>query len=151
MKPLVSDGSRHCELQGGFQRVRNKGLLACARPAHFMEITRDSCATFARMFSYRTVGFGSEFVPKFLEILLLLTRGIKSLLMKVKENSEKAGLKLSIQKTKITASGPVHFISVLFSRSVVSDSLQPHEPQHTTLPHPSPTPGACSNSCPSSQ
>ena len=71
--------------------------------------------------------------------------------MKVKEKSEKAGLKLSIQKTKIMASGPVHFISVLFSHSVVSDSLQPHEPQHTTLPHPSPTPGACSNSCPSSQ
>ena len=31
---------------------------------------------------------------------------LKSLLMKVKEESEKAGLKLSIQKTKITASGP---------------------------------------------
>ena len=32
---------------------------------------------------------------------------IKSLLMKVKEESEKVGLKLSIQKTKIMASGPV--------------------------------------------
>ena len=32
---------------------------------------------------------------------------IKSLLMKVKEGSEKAGLKLNIQKTKITASGPI--------------------------------------------
>ena len=31
---------------------------------------------------------------------------LKSLLMKVKEESEKAGLKLSIQKTKIMASGP---------------------------------------------
>ena len=31
---------------------------------------------------------------------------LKSLLMKVKEESEKAGLKLSIQKTKILASGP---------------------------------------------
>ena len=31
----------------------------------------------------------------------------KSLLMKVKEESEKAGLKLNIQKTKITASGPI--------------------------------------------
>ena len=32
---------------------------------------------------------------------------IKSLLMKVKEESEKAGLKLSIQKTKVMASGPI--------------------------------------------
>ena len=32
---------------------------------------------------------------------------LKSLLMKVKEESEKAGLKLSMQKTKIMASGPI--------------------------------------------
>ena len=32
---------------------------------------------------------------------------LKSFLMKVKEESEKAGLKLSIQKTKIMASGPI--------------------------------------------
>ena len=32
---------------------------------------------------------------------------LKTLLMKVKEESEKVGLKLSIQKTKITASGPI--------------------------------------------
>ena len=32
---------------------------------------------------------------------------LKSLLMKVKEKSEKAGLKLDIQKTKIMASGPI--------------------------------------------
>ena len=32
---------------------------------------------------------------------------IKSLLMKVKEDSEKVGLKLNIQKTKIMASGPI--------------------------------------------
>ena len=32
---------------------------------------------------------------------------LKSLLMKVKEEHEKAGLKLNIQKTKITASGPI--------------------------------------------
>ena len=32
---------------------------------------------------------------------------LKRLLMKVKEESEKAGLKLNIQKTKITASGPI--------------------------------------------
>ena len=32
---------------------------------------------------------------------------LKSLLMKVKEESEKAGIKLNIQKTKIMASGPI--------------------------------------------
>ena len=34
-------------------------------------------------------------------------RGLKSLLMKVKEESEKVGLKFNIQKTKIMAPGPV--------------------------------------------
>ena len=33
--------------------------------------------------------------------------GLKSLLMKVKEESEKVGLKLNIQKTKVMASGPI--------------------------------------------
>ena len=41
--------------------------------------------------------------------------------------------------------------SVQFSRSVVSDSLRPHELQHTRPPCPSPTPGVHANSCPSSQ
>ena len=38
-----------------------------------------------------------------------------------------------------------------FSRSVMSDSLQPRGLQHIRLPCPSPAPGACSNSFPSSQ
>ena len=40
--------------------------------------------------------------------------------------------------------------SIQFSCSVMSDSLQPHGLQHTRPPCPSPTPRACSNSCPSS-
>ena len=36
-----------------------------------------------------------------------IEKEIKSLLMKVKEESEKVGLKLNIQKTKIMASGPI--------------------------------------------
>ena len=39
-------------------------------------------------------------------ILMAESEELKSLLMKVKEKSEKAGLKLNIQKTKIMASGP---------------------------------------------
>ena len=35
------------------------------------------------------------------------SKELKSLLMKVKEESEKVGLKLTIQKTKIVASGPI--------------------------------------------
>ena len=138
---------------------------------------------------------------------------LKSLLMKVKEKSEKVGLKLNIQKTKIMASGPIssweidgetvktvsdfiflgfkitadgdcsHEIkkrlllgrkvmtnldsilnsrditlstkvrlvsSVQISHSVVSNSLQPHESQHTRLPCPSSTPGVHSDPRPSS-
>ena len=41
--------------------------------------------------------------------------------------------------------------SVLFSHSVVSNSWRPHGLQQARLPCPSPTPPACSNSCPTSQ
>ena len=41
--------------------------------------------------------------------------------------------------------------SVQFSHSVMSDSLQPHEPQYTMPPCPSPTPGVHPNPCPLSQ
>ena len=118
---------------------------------------------------------------------------LKSLLMKVKKESEKVGLKLNIQKTKIMSSSPItsweidgetvetvtDFILgsfkitangdcsyeikrclllerkvvtnlVQFSRSVLSNSLQPHESQHARPPCPSPSPGVHSDSCPSS-
>ena len=45
----------------------------------------------------------------------------------------------------------VQFSSVQFSRSVMSDSLRPHELQHARPPCPSPTPGVYSNSRPASQ
>ena len=40
---------------------------------------------------------------------------------------------------------------LLFSRSVMSDSLLPHGLLHAKLPYPSPSPRVCSNSCPFSQ
>ena len=68
-----------------------------------------------------------------------MEKELKSLLMKVKKESGKAGLKLNIQKTKIMASGPIAscqidgetvetvrdfiFSSVQFSGSVVSNSF----------------------------
>ena len=121
---------------------------------------------------------------------------LNSLLMNMKKESDKVGLKLSIQKTKIMASGPMtsweidgetvetvsdfilggskitadvdcsheiksHLLfgrkamtnlsSVQFSRSVVSDSLRPHESQHARPPCPTPTPGVHSDSRPLSQ
>ena len=45
----------------------------------------------------------------------------------------------------------VQFSSVQFSHSVVSDSLWPHELEHSKSPCPSPAPGVHSNSCPSSR
>ena len=45
----------------------------------------------------------------------------------------------------------VQIQSVQFSRSVMSDSLWPHELQHARPPCPSPTPRVYSNSCPSSR
>ena len=46
---------------------------------------------------------------------------LKSLLMKVKEESEKVGLKLNIQKTKIMASGPITSLEI--DGETVSDFL----------------------------
>ena len=48
---------------------------------------------------------------------------LKSLLMKVKEESEKVGLKLNIQKTKIVASSPHHFMANRWENIVNSDKL----------------------------
>ena len=56
---------------------------------------------------------------------------------------------LSITKTKPTLFH-FQFSSVQLSRSVMSDSLWPHESQHTRLSCPSPTPRVYLNSCPSS-
>ena len=51
----------------------------------------------------------------------------------------------------LALSEPCSVSSVQFSRSAVSDSLRPHESQHTRPPCPSPTPGVHSDSRPSSQ
>jgi len=55
---------------------------------------------------------------------------------------------------ELVSSGPrtlLQFSSVQSSRSVVSDFLWPHEPQHARPPCPSPTPGVHPNSCPLSR
>ena len=56
-----------------------------------------------------------------------------------------------MHERKVTKAGQSVTQKMQFSRSVVSDSLRPHESQHARPPCPSPTPGVYSNSCPSSQ
>ena len=67
--------------------------------------------------------------------LMAESEELKSLLMKVKEESEKVGFKLNIQKTKIMASGPITSWQIdgetgetvadfIFCRGVVQKSLQ---------------------------
>ena len=71
--------------------------------------------------------------------LMAESEGLKSILIKVKEESEKVGLKLNMQKTKIMASGLI--TSWQIHGSVMSDSGQPHRQQPTRLPHPWDSPG----------
>ena len=71
--------------------------------------------------------------------LMAESEKVRSLLMKVKEEIEKAGLKLNIQKTKIMASGPislVHFSSVAQSCPTLCDPMNrsmPGLPVHHQL------------------
>ena len=48
-----------------------------------------------------------EWIYLYVTLVAEIEEELKSLLMKVKEESEKVGLKLNIQKTKIMASGPI--------------------------------------------
>ena len=58
------------------------------------------------------------------------------------------GLVRSLQPWEILL---IYCSSVQFSHSVMSHSLRPHESEHARPPCPSPTPGACSDTCPSSR
>ena len=70
---------------------------------------------------------------------------LKSLLMKVKEESEKVGLKLNIQKTKITATGPITSWqidgetmetvtdSIVLGSKITADSYCSHEIKRCSL------------------
>ena len=63
------------------------------------------------------------------------------------------GKNIELLLNKYSAQNRYRFVfsSVQFSRSVMSESLRPHETQHAGPPCPSPTPGVHSNSCPSSR
>jgi len=61
------------------------------------------------------------------------------------------GVKLNLERAESVQTRFKGEVSVQFSHSVVSNSLQPHESQHTRPPCPSPTPGVYPNSCPLSR
>ena len=72
-----------------------------------------------------------------------MNRCLMSLIFIIRELHIKTTVRYHLTLTRIS--------SVQFSHSVMSDSLWPHGLQHARLPCPSPTPGTCSNSCPSGQ
>ena len=55
--------------------------------------------------------------------LMAESKELKSILMKVKEEHEKAGLKLNIQKTKFMASGPINFMANRWGSNGSSERL----------------------------
>ena len=67
------------------------------------------------------------------------------------EEKNRMGKTRDLFKKMRDSKGTFHASSVQFSRSVVSDSLRPHESQHAKPPCPSPTPGVHSDSHSSSQ
>ena len=67
-------------------------------------------------------------------------------------NSEDAlCLSIDLKDSRLEFSSLTFYKKLQFSHSVMSDSLRLYGLQHARLPCPSPTPGACSNSCPLSQ
>ena len=67
------------------------------------------------------------------------------------QGRQSTSLTLNWDHQRMLLKGSCDYVSsVQFSRSVVSDSLRPHELRHTRPPCPSPSPGVHSNSCPSS-
>ena len=113
--------------QGLFQRVGLEKTLYQLQHQSFQWI-------------FRQISFMRDWLD-----LLAVQRTLKSLLQH--DNSKASILRCSAFFIDQLSQ---QFSSVEFSRSVVSDCLQPHELQHTRLPCPSPTPRIYPNSCPSS-
>ena len=105
-------------------------------------------------FNWNTTDIRGRNISRYVDNTTLMTGNeeeLKSPLVRVKEESERAGLKLTLKKLKMMASSPIQVSSVQFSRSVMSDSLRPHESQHARPCCPSPTPRVYSDPCPLSQ
>ena len=88
---------------------------------------------------HKTLFSGSTFYWSFLSLFIFIT-----LFSHSETDTSKSGLLYFLFPS-------VHFSSVQFIRSVMTDSLQPHKSQHARPRCPSPTPGVHSDSRPSSQ
>ena len=75
----------------------------------------------------------------------------KDIISEKREEEVRCHFTSELQKIHLLILSLHQFSSVQFSPSVLSDSLRPHGLQHARLLCPLPAPGACSNSCPSSQ
>ena len=118
-------------------------VLSCMSCLYVLEINPLSVVSFAVIFSHFEGCLFTSFIISFaVQKLLSLIRSHLLIFVFISINlgggSERIFLPMFSSKNKSE------------SHSVMSSSLQPHGLQHTRLPCPSPSPGACSNSCPSS-
>ena len=79
----------------------------------------------------------------------VLVRQILAECRKTKQKSTRSNKHSCAKMSVLKETQKDYFRDVQFSRSVVSDSLRPHESQHARPPCPSPTPEVYPNSCPS--
>ena len=101
------------EQQTGFKSEKEYVKAVYCHPAYLTYMQSTSCKMLGWMkhkLESRLLGNINNL--RYAEDTILMEESkeeLKSLLMKVKEESEKVGMKLNIQKTKIMASGPNHF------------------------------------------
>ena len=92
-----------------------------------------------------------ESINKDLEELKNKHTEINNTITEIKNTLEGINSRISEAEEQSSSSGKDKISSVQFSHSVLSDSLQPHEPQHARPPYPPPAPGVYPNSGPLSR
>ena len=95
----------------GFKLEKEYIKAVCCYPAYLASMQSTSCKVLGWMTHKLESRFQGEIsTTSDMQMMRLMAESeekLKSLLMRVKEESQKAGLKLSIQNTKIMASGPI--------------------------------------------
>ena len=92
-----------------------------------------------------------ESINKDLEELKNKHTEINNTITEIKNTLEGINSRISEAEEQSSSSGKDKISSVQFSHSVLSDSLQPHEPQHARPPYPPPASGVYPNSGPLSR